>query len=205
MNGIASVAWTIIGTTMLPYTQQVLAYGTLEYIAAGASLIITVFVFLWVWRKILAKGKKRALLLLFTIAPVVLPISLLGLIPMSSTFALLFGVLFIIGVAINLGGWYLMTGIWFADLAEDDQKRTGEMKAGIYVGFPSIALNAFQALGPIILGAINKINYTFPGTSVAIGLVLWGPVCSAFLIVAYFVAKRFIHWGFDWEKATRQE
>ncbi len=98
-----------------------------------------------------------------------------------------------------------MTGIWFADLAEDDQKRTGEMKAGIYIGFPSIALNLFQALGPIILGAVNEIAYSIPGTAVPIGLVLWGPVCSLFLIVAYFVARNYIKWGFDWEKTPRTE
>ncbi len=189
---------------MLPYTKEVLGFEFLQYLLAGATLLLTVFIFLWVWRKILAKGKKRALLLLFTFAPIVLVFTLLGQIPMTSTSALIYGLLMVFGIAISLGGWYLITGIWFADLAEDDEKRTGEMKAGLYVGFPSIALNLFQALGPVILGAISKITYTIPGASVPIGLVLWGPICSAFLILGYFVARRFIQWGFDWEKEPKR-
>ncbi len=115
LNGIASVSWTIIGTTMLPYVQEVLFFGMLQYALAGATLLIGVFIFLYVWRKILArKGKKNSLLLLFTIGPLVLCCSLRGLIPLTATTALIFGLLFILGMAISLGGWYLMAGMWFA-------------------------------------------------------------------------------------------
>ena len=204
VQGIASVAWTIIGTIMLNYTEIVLAFGFIQYALAGVTLLVCVILFLFAWRKLIAKsGKKNGLLLLFSVAPLVLACSLFGLVPFTSATALLYGLLFIVGVAFSLGGWYLITGIWFADLAEDDMKRTGEMKAGLYVGFPSIALNFFQALGVFILGAVVDIPYMVSTNLVppfSIGYILWGPICAAFLIVAYFLTKKFIQWDFAWEK-----
>jgi Na+/melibiose symporter-like transporter len=207
--GVASVAWTIIGTIMLNYTQVVLDFQFLQYVAAGGTLLICVILFLFLFRKIIAwKGKKNGLLILFAVGPLVLCCSLFGFVSFTPATALLYGLIFIVGVAFSLGGWYLLTGIWFADLAEDDQKRSGKMKAGLYVGFPSIALNIFQALGPIILGAVLALPQTVSVSLVApfsIGYVLWGPICAVFLVVAFFLTRRFIQWDFAWEKAPQQD
>jgi len=205
LQGIASLAWIITGTVMLNYTQIVLAFGTLEYMLAGVTLVFGIILFMFIWRKIIAKkGKKEGLLALFLAAGFILSCSVFGIVPFSSTLA--FGILFIAGIAFSLAGWYLISGIWYADLAEDDEKKTDDLKAGLYAGFPSIVLNLFQALGIFILGVITSLPNIAVGTlTFSIGYLLWGPICAAFLLVAFFYADRFIRLDFEWEKAPKQE
>ncbi len=84
----------------------------------------------------------------------------------------------------------------YADIAEVDERATGELKAGIYVGFPSIALNLFQALGLFIMGMILELP-RWGTLTYSIGYVLWGPICSLILIGAYFFARKFIKLDFE--------
>lgn len=113
----------------------------------------------------------------------------------------IFGIIFVLVIAACLGGWFLFPGFMYADLAEDDEKKTGELKAGIYAGFPSIPLNLFQALGLFLMGLILELPNITVGTSTySIGYVLWGPICSLILIVAYLYSRKFIKLDFDWEK-----
>jgi len=200
MQGIASLAWVTATTVMLNYTQIVLAFGTLQYILAGATLLVGIVIFLYVWRKIIVRtGKKQGLLILFIAAALILYCSVLGIIPFSST--LVFGLLFVAGIAFSLAGWFLLSSIWYADLAEDDAIKTEDLKAGLYVGFPSIVLNLFQAVGTFILGLIVSLPNIAVGTlTFSRGYLLWGPICSAFLLLAYFYAKRFIKLDFEWAK-----
>ena len=121
----------------------------------------------------------------------------MGLIPMDSYFGL--GIIFMLGLAGCLGGWYLFPAIIYADIAEDDEKKTGELKAGIYQGFPSIVLNLFQAGGLFLLGIILDLPVV-GNLPYSIGLVLWGPICSVILIGAYFFSRKFIQLDFEWEK-----
>jgi Na+/melibiose symporter-like transporter len=204
MQAMASLAWVIATTVMLNYTQIVLAFGTLEYVLAGATLLLGIVFFMFIWRKIIAKrGKKGGLLILFITAALIFSCSVLGIVPVS--LALIFGLLFIAGIAFSLAGWFLISGIWYADLAEDDEKKTADLKAGLYVGFPSIALNLFQALGTFILGLITSLPKIAVGTLMfSCGYLLWGPICAVFLILTYFYAKRFIRLDFEWEKVPRQ-
>lgn len=205
MQGLASLAWVTATTVMLNYTQIVLAFGTLQYILAGATLVLGIILFMYIWRKIIArKGKKQALLLLFLAAALILYCSVLGIVPFSST--LVFGLLFIAGIAFSLGGWFLISGIWYADLAEDDEKKTDNIKAGLYVGFPSIVLNLFQAVGTFILGLITSLPNIAVGTLIfSRGYLLWGPICAAFLLLTYFYSRRYIKLDFEWEKGPDKE
>jgi len=128
-----------------------------------------------------------------------LPITLLGLIPLDSY--LILGIIFIVGIAAILGGWYLFPYIIDADMAEDDERSTGELKAGIYTGFPSILLNIFQAGGIFLLGIIISLpNITVGSSSFSIGFILWGPICSIILICSYIFTKKFLTLDFEWER-----
>jgi len=202
MQGFASLAWYMVGNLMLNYLSNVLHFNTLEYIIAGATLLIGIFLFLYMWRLIIVKkGKKWGLLTLFLVAAAILCCSLFGMIPSSSM--LVFGILFIAGIAASLGGWYLISGVWYADLAEDDEKRTEEMKAGLYGGFPSIVLNLFQALSAFILSlmlAWPKIS-NGTGDPFSTGYVWWGPIAAIFLVVTYLYSRRFIRLDYEWEKS----
>ena len=200
MAGISSFAWSIITTVMLTFVEIVLGLRGLIYYIVAVFLIIGFIIFLYVWRRLIqTKGKKQTLLYLFIFAIVLLPTTLIGMIPLAAN--AIFGTIFILIIAAVLSGWNLFPYIYMADLAEDDEKRTGQLKAGIYAGFPSILLNIFQAFGPLVIGVILSLQDITVGSSTySFGLVLWGPICSLILIVAYFFTKKFVKLDFDWEK-----
>lgn len=201
MIGISSLGWSIITDVMLTYIEVVLNFGTLEYILAAVCLILGIVVFLYMWRKLIEKkGKKQTLLYILLFAVIFLPLTLVGLIEAAANVA--FGLFFIAGIAAMLGGWGLFPYLLFADLAEDDEKSTGTLKAGTYAGFPAIILNAFQAFGVLILGVAieNLPEITVGALTYSWGLVLWGPICSVILLTSYFYTKKFVKIDFDWEK-----
>jgi len=201
MVGISGLGWSMVATTMLKYLQDALNMGIVDYIISAVALILTIFIFLYIWRRLIQKrGKKQTLLYVFICAVVFMPISLLGLIPMQSYLVL--GIVFIMGIGAILGGWFLFPYIVYADLAEDDEKSTGELKAGIYAGFPSIVLNIFQAAGAFFIGSILSLPTISPtGTfSYSMGLILFGPIVSVILLVSYFYTKKYVTLDFEWEK-----
>jgi len=115
---------------------------------------------------------------------------------------LILGILFIAGVGAILGGWYLFPYIVYADVAEDDEKSTGDLKAGTYTGFPSIILNIFQAIGAIVIGLMFSLPSITVGSldPYSIGLAFFGPICSVILLVSYFYTKKYVNLDFEWEK-----
>jgi len=195
MQGIASIAIIMTTSLMLVYISTVLQFDSTSYLIASIVFILGILFFLVLWRKLIEKlGRKRSLLYIFLTAIIFLPFTLFGLLPMGSTF--IFGIIFILGITGCMGGWFLFSGIIYADIAEDDEKSTGELKAGIYKGFPSIVLNLFQALGLFIMGMILELPSmgTLP---YSIGYVVWGPICSLILIGAYFFTRKFIKLDFE--------
>ncbi len=206
MIGIASLAWTQIGSLILLFMEVVLVFEATNYIIVAAIFILGILFFLYVWKTMIHKiGKKRSLLYDLLAAIIILPFTLLALIiPMGSTF--IFGILFILGIAGVMGGWFLFQSIMIPDISEDDEKTTGELKAGTYRGVPSIPLNIFQAIGLIIMGAMLELPEITVGTlSFSMGYVIWGPICSLILIVAYLYSRKFIELDFEWEKNKRVE
>lgn len=200
MQGIASFAWIMLGSILLIYIEEVLNFGTVEYLIAALLLLVGTLLFFSLWRRLIEKnGKKTSLLHLFIYAMIWLCLSLIGLIPLTPPFNVIFGLLFVLGVTAIMGGWYLFPAIYNADLAEEGQKNTGELVAGIYKGFPSILLNIFQALGTMFLGFVIALPPI--GTSEnSIGYYIWGPICAVILIIAYIYTKKFITLDFEWEK-----
>ncbi|MEE9378332.1 MAG: MFS transporter [Candidatus Lokiarchaeia archaeon] len=200
MMGIASIAWIMVGTLLLQFTEVVLVFEQTNYMIVAALFLIGILGFLYMWRKLTSKlGKKQSVLYIFLVAIIFLPFSLLGLIPMESSF--IFGAIFILGIAGCLAGWFLLPAIFIADITEDDEKKTGELRAGIYKGFPSIILNLFQAVGLLIMGTILELPEITVGTSTfSLGHVIWGPICSLILIVAFVYSRKFVQLDFEWEK-----
>ena len=197
MQGITSIALAITTRIMLYYTEVVLDLTGSDYIAIAAFLLIGIFAFLYLWRKsIQKKGKKQTLLNILLLGILFLPITLFGLLPIVSN--LIFGAIFIVGIAAILGGWFLFPYIMYADLAEDDEKTTGELKAGLYTGFPSIILNLFQAFGLLVIGIVLSLP-PMGGLGYSIGLVIWGPICSIVLIITWLYTKKYVVLDFEWE------
>ena len=202
MVGISGFGWSMISTGMLKYLDDALQLSTFEYIIAAVVLLLGIFIFLYLWRRSIEKrGKKSTLLIVYLLAVAFLPITLLCLIPMGNT--LILGIVFMLGVAAILGGWFLFPYIVYADVAEDDEKSTGNLKAGTYTGFPSIILNIFQAIGAIVIGTIFSLpNISLPTlpNPFSIGLAFFGPICSVILLVSYFYTKRYVTLDFEWEE-----
>ncbi len=198
MQGVASIAFIMIGQTILQFTIVVLQFENNDYYIVAGLMMFGILGFITLWRKLIQKlGKKKSLLYIFITAIIFLPSTLFGAIPMDSY--LFYGILFVFGLAASMGGWNLLPSIIYADIAEDDQKITGELKAGIYTGFPSIILNIFQALGLFLMGII--LDLPNMGLDYSVGYVLWGPVSSLVLICAYFFTRKFIKLDFEWEKS----
>jgi len=201
MIGIASLGWSILNDALLAYNQAALFLGGIDFYIIAGVLLIGIFTFLYIWRRLLEKrGKKNTLLNIFLFAAIFLPISVLALI--EAIPRLLLGIIFVIIATGALGGWYLFPYIIYADIAEDDEQKTGQLKAGIYAGFNSIILNLFQAFGVFVLGvAIESLPIiTLTGGDVALGLIVFGPICSIILLISYFYTKKYVKLDFEWEK-----
>ncbi len=192
MQAIASFAWIIMTTVMLNYIEIVLNFGTIEYLIAALCLLFGVIGFLALWRmQIEKKGKKKTLLNVFLFALIFLPLSLLGLVPLTPPINIIFGIIFILGIAAIFAGWSLFPYIYYADLADEGEKATGELNAGIYIGFPSILLNIFQAFGTMLLGVIIGLP-ALGNVSYSLGYLIWGPICSIILIIAYIYTSKLV-------------
>lgn len=202
LQGIAFLAWGMVTPTLLGFTTNVLAFSTLEMGIAAGILFLGIMAFLFVWKKLIVKlGKKQTISIIFLCAVIILPFSLIGLIPGKNFIS---AILYVVGVAACLGGWYLFPYIWYADLAEDAKQRGDltEMKAGLYAGFPNILLNIFQAIALVITGALLSLP-NVPGKEFSWGYVLWGAWCSAVLLIGLIYIRKFITLDFDWEKELK--
>jgi len=107
-------------------------------------------------------------------------------------------------VGAGVSGFYLLPYAIVADIVEEDEKRSGESRGGMYYGFESIPLNFFQFGGylivgillqgelPIvipfidnILGAVTNLLVNWLGINW--GYVLWGPIAVIFIVTSVFI------------------
>lgn len=202
LQGIAFLAIGMITPSVIGFATIVLKIeGTTLYLTA-VVLLVGIMVFLFMWKKLIdKKGKKQTFLIILLTGIVVLPLTLIGLLPGEISF--LITIIWVLAIAAFMGGWYLFPYIWLADLAEDAEMRSGEgRKSGLYAGFPQILLNIFQAIALFITGLILSLP-NVPGKEYSWGYVLWGVWCSGVLIVAYLFTKKLITLDFDWEKERK--
>ncbi len=192
MIGLSSMAWVIILTQILPFYELVLNMDLGGYLLIMIIEVVSIIIFLDIWRRVIKKhGKKQTVIYIFILAILILPTTLFGLIQTNNY--LVYGLLFMIGIGASLGGWYLLPAVIFADLAEYDEKTTGELKAGTYMGLPSIFLNIFQAIGVFLLGIINELPDIEVGSlSFSMGLILWGPLCSLILLISWWYTRKYL-------------
>lgn len=200
MQGIASLAVSLINSQLLGYTQIVLNFGTMQYLIVAVSFVLTLIIGVLLWVKsIRARGKKPTILTIFLIGIFVLPFSLIGFMQSSSMF--IFGLIFVLFVGVYIAGWNIFPYLMYTDIAEDDQKKDGELKAGIYSGFPSIVLNVFQAFGFLMSGALLDLpNISMLSGPHSIGYIIWGPIAAIILIISFLYTWRFVQLDFSWEK-----
>ena len=98
----------------------------------------------------------------------------------------------IVLIASSVSGYYLFPYIIEADFAHVDEIVTGEGRAGLYTGFPSIPLNIFQAFAAVLWGVLFSLPETIlvPGTTsefLSQGYIYWGPVASLFMFISFLL------------------
>jgi len=197
--GIASLTWSMITGVMLGYVERVLSLTNMLY-GAGA-LAIGVLGSLFIWKAVIEKiGKKKSLMIILLWATCTLPFAaILPLLPFADF--TIPGIILVLIISSALGGWFLFPYIVYADLAENNEKTgdSDELKAGLYTGFPSILLNIFQAFGLLLVGALLLLPNPV-GKDYSFGYLLWAPIGSVILIIAYLYLKKFVTLDFEWEK-----
>ncbi len=201
LHSLSFIAWGLINSIIIGYIDNVLMLkGVSLYITAGSLFIIMVIVIDY-WRKrIETKGKTSTLLRIFKIAMIFYPLSILGLFPFSTN--AIFGIIMVGIVASTEAGWYLFPYLVYADLAEDQEKKHGELKAGLFAGFPNLILNIVQAFALFFTGwvlSLPKVE-NVPGNAFSLGYVLWGPICAMVFFAMYHFAKRHLSLDYAWEK-----
>ncbi|MBD3349995.1 MAG: MFS transporter [Candidatus Lokiarchaeota archaeon] len=201
IQGLSSLGWAMINAVLLSYIDTVMALEDLELYLAAVILFLGLIVSVTFWRKrIESKGKKRTLLDVFLVGIIAPPFSILGAFSFARNF--IFGVVFIFFIALMQSGWALFPYIIYADMAEDAKVKDGELKTGLYTGFPALILNVFQAASLYLTGWLTELPVVDNGgpAPFTMGYVIWGPIVTVFFMVTLWVIKKYIKLDFDWEK-----
>lgn len=202
-RGFLSVALSITMGIVLIWIDKALDFGTLEYLLFGLTLLVTIFCGFFFWGKYANRnGKTRSFIYAMIWGALWLPLTLfVGQIdPITQIIpVLLQAILFVILVGIGLSGFYLLPYAIVADIAEDDERKTGESRAGMYYGFESIPLNVFQFFGYLIVGIIlEEESPILPGITEGLtnllgtgwGLTFWGPIAVIFILISVLIFWR---------------
>ena len=195
-QGTLSVSIISIQSLVLDFMKYILNFTTqMDYIIFGVIFIfVAIFSFL-IWMGLYRKlSKKRSLTFAMIFLAIILPFSLIigSAIPLS---LFLQGSVYVGLVAFTLAGYILIPYIIMSDIAQEDELRTGDARAGIYMGFNSIPLNLFQAVGFLISGYLVSI----PGY---MGYRYFGPVLAIFLVLGVLVLQK-VKVDFDFSKTQR--
>lgn len=190
-QGLVSVATTMVTSVVLSYVTAVVGIkGATGALGFALVLLVMILVFFYVWGRLATRiGKGKTLLISNAILILTLPMTMvIGQVDLPiETVAL--GYFFIAVGAMGLSGFQLFPYVVIADLAHDDEIRTGENRAGMYTGFNNIPLNAFQTFSYLITGYVLSLP-SVPNKDYTSGLVLWGPICSIFVILGSLVLMK---------------
>ncbi|MHA1973031.1 MAG: MFS transporter [Candidatus Hodarchaeales archaeon] len=204
-RGFLSVALSIIMGIVLSWIDKALQFGTIEYLLFGITLLGTIFVgFIW-WIKFGNRnGKTRSFIVAMLWMAFFMPLTfIVGQIPLFSSIlplgadldVLLQALLFVILVGIGVSGFYILPYPIVADIVEEDERRTGESRAGIYYGFESIPLNFFQFCGYLVVGFLLEnlpVITDWRGFEYSQGFILWGPISVVFILFSVLIFWRFV-------------
>mgnify|MGYP006282467233 FL=1 len=205
IQALSSLGWAMINAVLLGFATDVIGLeGTNLYIAA-VVLMTLLMVSLLFWRKkIESAGKKKTLLIIFAIGIIGPWASLFGI--SSASRNIIFGILYFFIIAVMQAGWALFPYIIYADLAEDAEKAGDELKTGLFMGYPALILNIFQAISLFLTGWLLDLpEISNGGEPFSMGMVLWGPLCAIFFVITYLFIKRYVKLDFDWEKSQENE
>ncbi|UCG04256.1 MAG: MFS transporter [Candidatus Heimdallarchaeota archaeon] len=208
-RGFISVALSMIMGIVLTWIDKALYFtGVIEYLLFGVTLLGVVFSGFIFWARFGNRhGKTKSYIYSAVWMAVWIPFTLIvGQIEMISQIIpiLLQAIIFVIFAGIGVSGFYLLPYAIVADIVEEDERRTGESRAGMYYGFESIPLNFFQVFGFLIVGYLLQENFPFniptlplftdwQGHTYSLGLIIWGPIAAIFILISVIVFWKFVN------------
>ncbi|MFW9923042.1 MAG: MFS transporter [Candidatus Thorarchaeota archaeon] len=178
-QGVYSMGLTLITSLVLVFADSILGLNSiLQTIVFGLAIFVTLMLCFLAWGKIANKiGKKWSLIIGFGFLILILPFSLLFKI-LPASWIEYAGYIYGFMIGVGLSAPYLFPYAIVADIADKDERTTGESRAGMYNGFNSIPLNIFQALALLLVGVIDK------GDAYINRLYWFGPIAAAFIVCA---------------------
>ncbi|MFX0210460.1 MAG: MFS transporter, partial [Candidatus Hodarchaeota archaeon] len=208
-RGFISVALSMTMGIVLTWIDKALYFtGVMEYLLFGLTLLGVVFCGFIFWARFGNKqGKTKSYIYSAIWMAIWIPFTLVvGQIEVISQVipVLLQAMIFVIFAGIGVSGFYLLPYAIVADIVEEDERRTGESRAGMYYGFESIPLNFFQVIGYLIVGYLLQENFPFniptlplftdwQGHTYSLGLIIWGPIAAIFILISVIVFWKFVN------------
>ena len=199
-RGFLSIALSIIMGIVLSWIDKALHFGTVEYLIFGLTLLGVMFGGFIFWGNYgNKKGKTKSFIYAIFWTIIWIPLTLfVGQIEFVTQIVptLIQAIIFCVLIAMGLSGFYLLPYAIVADIVEEDERRTGESRAGMYYGFESIPLNIFQFFGYLIVGFLleNFPIYTdWQGNAFSSGFLLWGPVSAVFMLISVIIFWKFVN------------
>ncbi len=196
-RGIFAITLSGLIGIMLAWVQDVLDFGTFNYIIFGLVVLASVFISIVFWVKFGNKhGKTKTYIYAIGSLIFILPLmSIIGYINIGISPQIL-GLVFGFLISIGLGGYYVLPYAIIADIVRKDQIETGDTsRAGLYYGFESFPLNIAQFFGYLLLGGLlelpkitNFLNVTFSW-----GYLLFGPLSALFVFISLVIFIKFVN------------
>ncbi|MFX1534227.1 MAG: MFS transporter [Promethearchaeota archaeon] len=196
VNGVHTIGLTSLASIVLIYIDDVLQFAVTEYIIFGVALFGTIILMFIFWGFFSNRySKNRTYLVSQFLLALVLPLTLIvgqGFLPLA---LLIQGLIFALLLAIGMSGYFILPYAIMGDIIEKDEKDTGEIRSGHYTGFFGLPLNIFQAGALLLIGILvdETILPLVPGQAYSIGLILWGPICGFFILVAVILFYFFVN------------
>lgn len=181
---------TAIVAQVIGFAQQVLLLNTIPLLAIPAlALVVAIMAFLFLWIKLLKRmGKGRALRLAMIVLGILL-LAVPGIAALTNFISnVVVGVVFFVPLAACIAVYYLLSYVVPADIAQVDELRTGESRAGMYEGFKGVPYNFAQAISALLLGVVMQYSLMATGSNV-FGLTWWAPIYAPFLFIAALILR----------------
>ncbi len=179
---VLSSGVTLIAALVLDFIQKILEYEkTSQFAIFGGCMFASLVASFYFWSKLAKKiGKKWTLLISFLwLMPCLLLTTVVGKVPWIP--AEIQGYIFGLCLGIGLSAGTLFPYAIIADLADDDERKSGQNRAGLYTGFKSIPVNIAQALGFVFAGLLSD----------SLSLRMLGPIGASII----FVSSLILVWG----------
>lgn len=196
-RSILQLAIASLTGILLAWIEEVLGLDDFGYIIFGGTLLITILLGFIFWVRIGNNpnyGKTKSFIYSMLALVFIMPLlSIIGQIefPLPILIQSLF--IAILG-AWTLSCYYLLPYAITGDIAEEDELRTGESRAGMYYGFELIVMNFAQVFGYLLVGILLSlpkiINYA--GREFSAGYLFFGPVSSIIIFIAVAIFWRYV-------------